>query len=303
LCCVFSIWCIRISPWRRLLSVYFVTNMLRKLTIPRFPLAQSLRQRLLPAAPVIWRPASSSFAIANVCCRHFSAAAAAPKTDATPQKSEPKHIPGQFGRWVHTLFDAAKALNQLDVTANELRALSSTFEKRPKQTPVPDFVPQLKHSAAKMTALSRKFLDYLESKNKVSQLPQLYQAFLSVLADHRNVVPATVTVAAPLTENTRRELEDALRPYAGGADKQLLMDVQVDPSLIGGMTIRMKGRYLDMSLKTRIDKHKTSIAQGPTVKDKILREEEEKRIKAARAQQPPPSIPNIPIPKTPGGHH
>jgi len=220
-------------------------------------------------------------------------------------RHEPVQIPGQFGKWVHTLFDASKSLNQLDTTANELKALATTFDGRSRSVSLADFAPQLRQAAQDMTPLTRKFLEYVSSKNKLPQLPRIYSSFLSILADQRNVVPASVTVAAPLTNQTRRELEEALRPYAGGAAKQLLLDVQVDPNLIGGMTVFMKGRYIDLSLKSRIEKHKTRILQSPTVKDQILRKEEETRLKELRASQPAPPMPNIPgfpAGAAPGGH-
>jgi F-type H+-transporting ATPase subunit delta len=65
------------------------------------------------------------------------------------------------------------------------------------------------------------------------------------------VVEGTVTSAAPLREDEERELRAKLEPIAGG---RLELRYEVDPSLLGGVVVRLGDRFLDGSVRGRLER-------------------------------------------------
>ena len=74
-------------------------------------------------------------------------------------------------------------------------------------------------------------------------------AFQAKLAEHRGEVSAEVTSAVPLKPNHLDAVRDALRTIVG---REVTLESRVDPSLIGGLTVRVGSRMLDNSLRTKL---------------------------------------------------
>jgi len=69
-----------------------------------------------------------------------------------------------------------------------------------------------------------------------------------------------VTSAVPLTEGERSELERRLRSRHGQA---LAIAYRVDPTILGGLAVRVGDRYVDGSVATRLGKlRQTLIGTG-----------------------------------------
>lgn len=70
-----------------------------------------------------------------------------------------------------------------------------------------------------------------------------------IAAEHRERVTALVTAVVPLTEAQRERL---VRILERGYGKQIRLNVELDPELIGGMTIRIGDDIIDGSLANRL---------------------------------------------------
>ena len=71
----------------------------------------------------------------------------------------------------------------------------------------------------------------------------------SIAATHRERITALVTAVVPLTEAQRSRLIEIL---SRGYGKQIRLNVELDPELIGGMTIRIGDDIIDGSLAGRL---------------------------------------------------
>ena len=71
----------------------------------------------------------------------------------------------------------------------------------------------------------------------------------AIAAAHRERITALVTAVVPLTEAQRERLTAIL---ARGYGKQIRLNVELDPELIGGMTIRIGDDIIDGSLATKL---------------------------------------------------
>ena len=67
----------------------------------------------------------------------------------------------------------------------------------------------------------------------------------------RGVTRAEVTSASGLTGENLAALKDQLKAVSGGREVDL--DVKIDPSIIGGLIVRLGSRMVDGSLKTKLN--------------------------------------------------
>jgi len=84
-------------------------------------------------------------------------------------------------------------------------------------------------------------------------------AFARLAADHRGAVAAEVTTAVELTEAQKQGVAAALR-QALGKDPEIT--TRIDPSILGGMKVRVGSRLFDSSLKTRLDQLKFALKRA-----------------------------------------
>ena len=75
----------------------------------------------------------------------------------------------------------------------------------------------------------------------------------------RGVTRAEVTVAEPLKDAHIEALKSALVAVAGSASVD--MAVKVDPSIVGGMIVKLGSRMVDSSLKTKLNLIRTRMKE------------------------------------------
>ncbi|HSD65185.1 MAG TPA: ATP synthase F1 subunit delta [Vicinamibacteria bacterium] len=95
------------------------------------------------------------------------------------------------------------------------------------------------------SALLRRVLELLASRDRVSLLPDLIEAYGALANVAHGVVPATVVSAAPLAEAQGRALAAAL----GGAVE---LQSRVDPAVVGGLLVQVGGTTYDGTVRTRL---------------------------------------------------
>jgi F-type H+-transporting ATPase subunit delta len=103
---------------------------------------------------------------------------------------------------------------------------------------------------AKIGGLAAKFLKIVAQKRRLFAVREMIRAFRAFVARHKGEVDAEVTVAEPLKE---AHLESLTQAIAASAGKNVKLDVKVDPSIIGGMKVKLGSRMFDASLKTKLN--------------------------------------------------
>ena len=86
----------------------------------------------------------------------------------------------------------------------------------------------------------------------------MIRAFRAMLARHRGEMSASVTAAAKLTEGQITALKQALKAALG---KDVMLDERVDPSLLGGLVVKVGSRMIDTSLRTRLNSLKVAMKE------------------------------------------
>ena len=89
------------------------------------------------------------------------------------------------------------------------------------------------------------------SNRRLSALQNIIAAFAALVAAKRGVVVAQVETAHPLTDVQEQQLRARLIE-AGYGNVNIVK--KVDPSLLGGLVVRIGARLFDSSLKSRLQR-------------------------------------------------
>lgn len=173
---------------------------------------------------------------------------------------------GLATRYAKALFELALEQAALDRTAADLRAVQAAVAAEPalERTMRSPIVPRDELIAA-MTALAsrlglsplvRNFLGLLASQRRLFALRLIIARFEEMLAAHRGEMTAEVISAVPLDEQQTAALRQALERKAGRAVK---LAARVDPSLLGGLVVRLGSHMIDASLRTRLQQLELSM--------------------------------------------
>lgn len=102
----------------------------------------------------------------------------------------------------------------------------------------------------KLNVLTANFLGVIAENGRLSELKAMIRAFHGLAADHRGEVTAEVTSAYPLTSDQLDAISKNLKSRAG---REVIISEHVDPSILGGLIVRMGSQMIDGSIKTRLN--------------------------------------------------
>jgi len=164
-------------------------------------------------------------------------------------------------RYAGALYELAEPKNQLDDVAKSLKTVKSLLNdsgdlRRLVASPIIGRDKQAKAMAAILSKagvadLVSRFVGVVAKNGRLAALGEIADAFLRLLAVRRGEVTVEVRTAQPLAEREMQALGQALKPIAG--DK-VAFDVKVDPSILGGLIVRVGSRMFDSSLRTKLQR-------------------------------------------------
>ena len=96
-------------------------------------------------------------------------------------------------------------------------------------------------------------------RGRIEELPRLAAEFRRLDDERQAVTHATATSAAPLTPDEVRAVTQRLEQTTGG---RIALDVQVDPSLLGGLVVRVGDRLIDGSVRSRLERLRNQLVSG-----------------------------------------
>ncbi|XP_041528673.1 ATP synthase subunit O, mitochondrial [Microtus oregoni] len=174
----------------------------------------------------------------------------------------PVQLYGIEGRYATALYSAASKQNKLDQVEKELLRMGQLL-KDPKVS-LAVLNPYVKRSIKakslasitakeKFSPLTANLMNVLAENGRLSNTQAVISAFSTIMSVHRGEVPCTVTTASPLDDAVLSELKTVLKSFLGQG-QILKLEVKTDPSIMGGMIVRIGEKYVDMSAKTKIQK-------------------------------------------------
>ena len=163
------------------------------------------------------------------------------------------------GRYASALFDLAKDQNAVAAVEADLVNFESLLAMSPDlgvlvRSPVISSIDQGKALVAVLAkagigGIAANFIQLATRNRRLFVVADMIKNFRSLAAKARGEVTAEVTSALPLNEAQTAALKETLKAQAG---QNVVLATKVDPSLLGGLIVKIGSRMIDSSLKTKL---------------------------------------------------
>ncbi|WP_058486017.1 F0F1 ATP synthase subunit delta [Defluviitalea phaphyphila] len=168
-------------------------------------------------------------------------------------------------RYSKALFDLAIERDTLDEFENQVEIVYQILTNNKEYIQILQNPRVLMEEKIKLIkeAFSSKVLDEIMGllilvvkKNREEYLLDILNTFLEEVKKYKGIVKAVVISAVPLNSEQISRIREKLT-YS--LKKNIQIDTQIDPSIIGGLKIRVGDRILDSSIKGKLDSLKTRL--------------------------------------------
>ena len=165
------------------------------------------------------------------------------------------------GRYAAALYAQADDTRALDTTVDEMQGLGRLIDQSPElrrllDSPLID-VTQARTAAVAVlqeqgfSELIQHFVGVVANNRRLGALREIVASFAALVASKRGVVVAKVVSAHPLSDVQREQLRARMIEAGYGT---VNIEDSVDPSLLGGLVVRIGARLYDTSLKSRLQR-------------------------------------------------
>ena len=110
--------------------------------------------------------------------------------------------------------------------------------------------------------VTKSFLMPLFDKGRISFLPYINEFYQKLADELKGIARASLVSATELPDKTIEKIREALSKKTG---KEVILDVEQDPALIGGIVTRIGDLILDGSIRTQLVTMRESLKRGESV--------------------------------------
>lgn len=178
-------------------------------------------------------------------------------------------VSGVSGRYATALFELAREDKSIDAVKADLDKFDAMLAESPElvrlvRSPVFSADTQGKALAvvlnkAGIGGTTANFLKVLAANRRLFAVADVIRAFRALVAKFKGEATAEVTVAEKLNDKNLDALRAALKSVTG---KDITLDVKVDPSIIGGLVVKLGSRMVDTSLRTKLNSIKHAMKEA-----------------------------------------
>jgi F-type H+-transporting ATPase subunit delta len=182
---------------------------------------------------------------------------------------EDPSVSGVSGRYATALFELARDEKSIDAVKADLDRFDGMLNdsadlKRLVLSPVFSADAQSRALAAVLdkagiTGISANFLKVLIANRRLFAVADVIRAFRALVAKFKGEATADVSVAETLSDKNLDALKSALQAVTG---KDVTLNVKVDPSIIGGLVVKLGSRMVDSSLRTKLNSIKHAMKEA-----------------------------------------
>ncbi len=183
--------------------------------------------------------------------------------------AEASSVSGVSGRYATALFELARDQKSIDAVKADLDKFEAMLADSPDlvrlvRSPVFTSDSQSKALSAVLDKAGIKgtaanFLKVLTKNRRLFAVSDVVRAFRALVAKFRGEATADVTVAEKLSDKNLDALKAALKAVSG---KDVDLNVKVDPSIIGGLVVKLGSRMVDSSLRTKLNAIKHAMKEA-----------------------------------------
>jgi F-type H+-transporting ATPase subunit delta len=163
------------------------------------------------------------------------------------------------GRYASALFELANEAGQQAAVEADLVKFQALMDESADLTrlvlsPVFSSEEQERALAAVLThagigGLTKNFLLVVARNRRLFSVPGMIKTFRALAARARGEVEVDVESAVPLSDAHLEELKISLKNHVG---KDVQLNTRVDPSLLGGLIVKIGSRMIDSSVRTKL---------------------------------------------------
>ena len=160
-------------------------------------------------------------------------------------------------RYAQAVFELALSENRLDPWAEDLHQIKEVVD-------VEEFRAFLQHAKVFLdqkvkaignvlpgvSPLARNLLSLMVSRGLVEQISQVEEEYLRLLDQHRGRERVEVSSAVPLESQQREHIRRFVQAMI---NREVVLEARVDPSILGGLILRVGDKLLDGSTKARLE--------------------------------------------------
>jgi len=167
--------------------------------------------------------------------------------------------------YARALFEAAQEDGKLEQVATELAALATAVEEVPQlrqflrnpQIDPPEKARVLAEITAGSDELVRNFVRLVAEKGRAGELPEVDAELQALVARAQNRLAVELTTAYDLTDAEAASIVETIQRAAG---RTVEATRSVDPSLIGGIVLRVGSFRADGSVRGRLERLRHELA-------------------------------------------
>ncbi len=183
--------------------------------------------------------------------------------------SEDPSVSGVSGRYATALFELARDEKVVDAVKADLDKFSALLKDSPdllRLVRSPVFGADVQGKAlgavldkAGITGISANFLKLLAANRRLFAVADVIRAYLALVAKFKGEATADVTVAENLSDKNLDALKTALKSVTG---KDVTLNINVDPAIIGGLVVKLGSRMVDSSIRTKLNSIKHAMKEA-----------------------------------------
>jgi F-type H+-transporting ATPase subunit delta len=173
------------------------------------------------------------------------------------------------GRYATALFELARDEKSVDAVLADLATFDAMLAesddlRRLVRSPVFSAEAQSRAIVAVLgkagiAGPAANFLKVLTANRRLFAVTDVIRAFRALVAKFKGEASADVIVAEPLSDTNLDALKAALKAVTG---KDVALNVKVDPSIIGGLVVKLGSRMVDSSLRTKLNSIKHAMKEA-----------------------------------------
>jgi F-type H+-transporting ATPase subunit delta len=113
-----------------------------------------------------------------------------------------------------------------------------------------------------LSPVMSQFMRLALEKERMRYVPTISTVYGQLVDDYMNVGRATVTAAVAIPPAAQKQIQAALEKATG---KTIVLSVEQDPGLIGGIKAKVGDLVLDGSIRTQLESLKNSLKRGEAI--------------------------------------
>jgi F-type H+-transporting ATPase subunit delta len=159
-------------------------------------------------------------------------------------------------RYAEAAYLLAREEGKVDQWSAGLAAMSALFGDKQarmlfenRRVPMAQKQQLVERALAGVDPLVLNLARLLLRRGRTSLGPQIADTFQELVQESKGISHATVTSAVPLTPDDQRAVTQRLRELTGG---EVVLEMAVDESILGGLVVRIGDRLIDGSTKSRL---------------------------------------------------